>query len=593
MIFGDELIEEVRERNDVVDVISQYVSLKKKGSTYFGLCPFHNEKTGSFSVSRNKQMYYCFGCHKGGNVITFMMEYNRMSFPEAMHALADRVGIELPEEEQSSEQKTRSDQIMTLKEINKQAALYFHRLLKSKRGSNALTYLQNRGLSAETIIRFGLGYSDMYRDDLYRYLKEKGFTDEQLKDSSLVNIDSVKGSYDKFFNRVMFPIMDSNNRVIGFGGRVMGDGEPKYLNSKENILFEKGKNLYGINYARRSRADNIILCEGYMDVISLHQAGFDNAVAPLGTAFTAGQAALLKRCTKEVILSFDSDGAGINAALRALPILREAGLKGRVLNMKPYKDPDELIKACGAEEYQRRIDAAEGGRMFELLVLYQSYNQQDPESRMDCIHAMAKKLCAIEEPMERETYIIAAANRFMMNKEDLTDMVNRYGQTLSRQKVNDQYKPDTTTREEREKKKTDQSLKPQRLLLTWLYEEPQIYRHIKKYVGPGDFMSTIYHAVALMVFDALEKGAEINPARIMNQFMEVEEQNQVADIFNARLDYDPEDKDRGKILAELVKKVRLAALEDELAHTTDIMKWQDLLTEKSRIQNLKNINIDI
>lgn len=457
MRYEEELIDEVREKNDIVDVISSYVSLKKRGSNYVGLCPFHNEKSPSFSVSRDKQMYYCFGCGQGGNVYTFLMEYNRLSFVEALQNLAQRAGVELPEREQTAEERQQADARVTLRDMNKEAAIYFHYLLKSERGTQALSYLKNRGLSDETINHFGLGYADIYRDDLYQYLRSKGFTDYQMKESSLVNIDTVKGNYDKFFNRVIFPIMDMNQRVIGFGGRVMGDGEPKYLNSRETILFDKGRNLYGLNYAKRSRSNAIILCEGYMDVISLHQAGFTNAVAPLGTAFTPNQAMLLKRYTNEVILSFDSDGAGIKAALRALPILRQNGLRGRVLSMKPYKDPDELIKAEGAESYQKRIDEAESGRMFELLVLYGQYNQQDPESRTEFLHEVAKKLAQIEEPLERQTYLTSAANRFMIRKNDLENLVNRYGLGYQYEQVNEQYKtaPETEERRQEKKKNTE------------------------------------------------------------------------------------------------------------------------------------------
>ena len=260
MRYEDDVIEEVREKNDIVDIISQYVSLKKKGSSYFGLCPFHNEKSPSFSVSREKQMYYCFGCGQGGNVYTFLMEYNRLSFVEALKELAARAGVELPEAEQTPEERRQADARVTLKEMNKKAAVYFHYLLKSSRGEHAMAYLKERGISEEMIKHFGLGYADIYRDDLYQYLKKQGYTDYQMKESSLVTIDSVKGSYDKFFNRVMFPIMDVNQRVIGFGGRVLGDGEPKYLTSRETVLFDKVRNLYDLNYAQRTRKTAFSLC---------------------------------------------------------------------------------------------------------------------------------------------------------------------------------------------------------------------------------------------------------------------------------------------------------------------------------------------
>ena len=580
------MIEEVREKNDIVDVISQYVSLKKKGSSYFGLCPFHNEKSPSFSVSREKQMYYCFGCGQGGNVYTFLMEYNRLSFVEALKELAQRAGVELPEGEQTPEERRQADERTTLKEMNKKAAVYFHYLLKSARGERAMAYLRGRGISDEMIRRFGLGYADIYRDDLYQYLKKQGYSDHQMKESSLVTIDSAKGSYDKFFNRVMFPIMDVNQRVIGFGGRVMGDGEPKYVNSRETILFDNGRNLYGLNYAKRTRESAIILCEGYMDVISLHQAGFTNAVAPLGTAFTPNQAMLLKRYTDEVILSFDSDGAGVKAALRALPILRENGLRGRVLSMKPYKDPDELIKNEGAEGYRKRLKESEAGRMFEMLTLYRQYDQKDPESRTECIRAIAKKLAEIEEPVERNTYLDAAANRFMIVRKDLADLVNRYGMGYQIQKANEQYKKEPESQEKKQERREQSHTKPQRILITWLTEHPEIYPYIRSYVSADDFLNPLYHSVAIMLFEQLDQGQAVNPARIVNQFTEVEEQKEVAALFNAHLRYETSPEDRDKALTDVVKKILLSSIEDEMIHTGDIVKWQELLARKNKVQKL-------
>ena len=587
MRYEEDIIEEVREKNDIVDIISQYVSLKKKGASYFGLCPFHNEKSPSFSVSRDKQMYYCFGCGQGGNVYTFLMEYNRLSFVEALQELAARAGVELPEAEQTPEERQQADARVVLKEMNKKAAVYFHWLLNSPRGEKAMAYLKGRGLTDATIKHFGLGYADIYRDDLYQYLKKQGYSDYQLKESSLVTIDSVKGSYDKFFNRVIFPIMDVNQRVIGFGGRVMGDGEPKYLNSKETILFDKGRNLYGLNYAKRSREHAVILCEGYMDVIALHQAGFTNAVAPLGTAFTPNQAMLLKRYTDEVILSFDSDGAGVRAALRALPILRENGLKGRVLSMKPYKDPDELIKAEGAEGYRKRLAESEPGRMFEMLVLYRQYDQKDPESRTEFIRAAAKKLAEIEEPVERSAYLTAAANRFMIVQKDLEALVSQYGLGYQYQKANEQYRKEPESRERKQEKRENNHSRPQRILLTWLTEHPEIYPYIRPYVSADDFLTPLYHSVAIMLFEQLEQGQAVNPARIINQFTGAEDQKEVAALFNTHLQYETSPEDRDKALTDVVRKVLLASVEDAMVHTGDIMKWQELLARKNKIQKLQ------
>ncbi len=361
MRYSEDIIEDVRMRNDIVEVISSYVKLQKKGSSYFGLCPFHNEKSPSFSVSPGKQMYYCFGCGAGGNVITFIMEYENYSFGEALQFLADRVGITLPKQELTQEEKRQEDVKKRLLEANKLAANYFYFQLKHPQGQDGYSYLRKRQLTDETILHFGLGYANKTSDDLYRYLKSRGYEDDFLKESGLVTIEE-RGGHDKFWNRVMFPILDVNNRVIGFGGRVMGDGMPKYLNSPETRLFDKSRNLFGLNYARISRENYILVCEGYMDVIALHQAGFTQAVASLGTAFTPQHAILLKRYTSQVILTYDSDEAGTKAALRAIPILREAGLSIKVLNMKPYKDPDEFIKNLGAEAFRQPIAQAHSER---------------------------------------------------------------------------------------------------------------------------------------------------------------------------------------------------------------------------------------
>ncbi|MDD6212892.1 MAG: DNA primase, partial [Clostridiales bacterium] len=325
MYYPEELVEEIRTKNDIVAVISQYVRLTKRGGNYFGVCPFHNEKTPSFSVAPAKQMYYCFGCGAGGNVITFVMEYEHYTFEEALKYLAERVGVALPEGEATEEQKKRAGVRSSLLDINREAATFYYYQLKTEQGTRAKKYLTGRGLSEETIRKFGLGYSPMYGNTLYQYLRKKGYSDSLLSQSGLVKI-SEKGVNDRFWNRAMFPIMDGNSRVIGFGGRVMGEGEPKYLNSPETILFDKSRNLYGLNLARLSRKPYFLICEGYMDVIAMHQAGFDCAVASLGTAFTSGHVSLIKRYVKEVVLTYDSDNAGIKAALRAIPILKSAGI---------------------------------------------------------------------------------------------------------------------------------------------------------------------------------------------------------------------------------------------------------------------------
>ena len=588
--YSDELIEEVRSRNDIVDVISGYVRLQKKGSTYFGLCPFHNEKTGSFSVSPAKQMYYCFGCGAGGNVFTFLMEYENFTFPEAMQALADRAGIDLPKQELSGEAKRESDKRSRLLEINKEAGKYYYTLLRSERGAQALSYFRKRELSDATMQKFGLGYSDKYSDDLYRYLKSKGYEDEILKDSGLVGFDEKRGGHDKFWNRAMFPIMDIHNKVIGFGGRVMGDGEPKYLNSPETEIFDKSRNLYALNFARQSKRPYMLLCEGYMDVIALHQAGFDNAVASLGTSFTSGHASLLKRYTKEVYLTFDSDGAGIKAALRAIPILKEVGLSAKVINMKPYKDPDEFIKALGAEAYQERIDQAENSFMFEIRILQQDYDMKDPEGKTAFQHETTKKLAQFPEEMERNNYIEAVAEHYQMGYENLRKLVNQYGAQggLAREPV----KLKSATREV--KKKEDGMKQSQKLLLTWLIEDTGLFDIVKQYITPEDFTEEIYKKAAEILYAQFAEGA-LNPGKIVSMFQNEEEQREIAALFNARIHEIDGKQEREKALKETILRVKENSYNYRAAHiaVTDIAGTQKLIDDKRQLEALRKLHISI
>ena len=588
--YSDELIEEVRSRNDIVDVISGYVRLQKKGSTYFGLCPFHNEKTGSFSVSPAKQMYYCFGCGAGGNVFTFLMEYENFTFPEAMQALADRAGIDLPKQELSGEAKRESDKRSRLLEINKEAGKYYYTLLRSERGAQALSYFRKRELSDATMQKFGLGYSDKYSDDLYRYLKSKGYEDEILKDSGLVGFDEKRGGHDKFWNRAMFPIMDIHNKVIGFGGRVMGDGEPKYLNSPETKIFDKSRNLYALNFARQSKRPYMLLCEGYMDVIALHQAGFDNAVASLGTSFTSGHASLLKRYTKEVYLTFDSDGAGIKAALRAIPILKEVGLSAKVINMKPYKDPDEFIKALGAEAYQERIDQAENSFMFEIRILQQDYDMKDPEGKTAFQHETAKKLAQFPEEMERNNYIEAVAEHYQMGYENLRKLVNQYGAQggLAREPV----KLKSATREV--KKKEDGMKQSQKLLLTWLIEDTGLFDIVKQYITPEDFTEEIYKKAAEILYAQFAEGA-LNPGKIVSMFQNEEEQREIAALFNARIHEIDGKQEREKALKETILRVKENSYNYRAVHiaVTDIAGTQKLIDDKRQLEALRKLHISI
>ncbi len=591
MYYSDEIIEEVRSRNDIVDVISGYVSLKKKGSSYFGLCPFHSEKSPSFSVSRQRQMYYCFGCGAGGSVFTFLMEYENFTFQEAIKYLAERAGVELPEDTgYSKEAKEWADAKAKLLEINKIAAQFFYVQLRRPQGKTAMDYLAGRRLSAETMKNFGLGYAGKYGNDLYRYLKEKGYTDEVLKTSGLIGYDEKQGAFDKFWNRVIFPIMDMNSRVIGFGGRVMGEGKPKYLNSPETLIFDKSRNLYGLHIARRTKKSYFLLCEGYMDVISLHQAGFTNAVASLGTAFTSGHANLIKRYVKEVYLTYDSDEAGTKAAIRAFPILREVGITAKVIRMEPYKDPDEFIKNLGAEAFEERIKEAQNGFMFGLKMLEKNYDLHTPEGKTGFMRETARRIgTTFSEEMERNFYIEAVAEEYQVGISELKQLVAKMAIETGGAK------PVERPRNSKDKKNKREEgiLISQKLLLTWLISDENLFKQIEKYITPEDFTGDLYKTVATLLYKQYAEG-QVQPAQIIDHFIDEEEHRQVAALFHTSIQ-DLNTKEEEKALEETILRIKRHSIEEATRklEPTDMAGLQNLMKAKKDLQELKDLQISV
>lgn len=579
-IYSSEVIEEVVSRNDIVDVISGYIKLKKSGSSYVGLCPFHNEKSPSFSVSGTKQMYHCFGCGVGGNVITFVMEYENYTFPEAVKMLADRAGIALPVMEYSGEDRRERDIKTKLLEINKIAATFYYHQLKSPAGQSGLDYLKKRQLSDKTINTFGLGYAPQLTGDLYRMLKEKGYDDELLKESGLFTYE--KGIREKFWNRVIFPIMDINNKVIGFGGRVMGDGKPKYLNSPETKLFDKSKNLYGLNVARSSRKNNLIICEGYMDVISMHQAGFNQAVASLGTALTPGHARLMKRYTDNVLITYDSDEAGVKAALRAIPILKEAGLSTKVINMRPYKDPDEFIKALGTEAFQERIDKAENSFMYEIGIIEKNYNRSDPESETAFEREVANKLVQFSEKLERDNYMKAVCRQFMIPEDGMREMVIRIG---SQSGIIPRQTQPVRRMEPARKKKEDGIRQAEKILLTWMIEDGDIYDKVSEYIQPDDFIDSLFKDVASKVYEQYETGS-VNPAAIIGSYSDGDMHSEIAAMFSAELSESLSKSEREKTLNDTVLRVKKSSLDYKLEHAADAKTMQDIIGRQMKLNNI-------
>ncbi|MBU5482399.1 DNA primase [Blautia sp. MSJ-19] len=587
MRYSDDIIEEVRQKNDIVDVVSQYVKLTRKGSSYFGLCPFHNEKTPSFSVTPGKQMYYCFGCGAGGNVFNFIMEYENYSFGEALKHLADRAGVELPKIEYSKEVREKAEQKAELLEINKHAAQYYYYQLRTEGGQQGHQYLVSRQLSEETMRKFGLGYSDKFGSGLYKYLKSKGYSDERLRESGLFNVDERHGMYDKFWNRVIFPIMDVNNRVIGFGGRVMGDGKPKYLNSPETKIFDKSRNLYGLNIARTTRKKYLILCEGYMDVIAMHQAGFTNAVASLGTALTSGHASLLKRYTQEVLLLYDSDEAGIRAALRGIPILREAGVNSRVVNLKPYKDPDEFIKNMGPEAFEERLNQASDSFMFRVSIAESEFPMEEPQGQNRFFERCAEMLLELRDELERNLYIEAIVKKYRsqygVSAEDLRKRVNTLA--LKGTPAENRIQPKNSGGQPK-KKKESASDQAQKLMLTWLVTYPGIFDKVAQYLTPEDFIVPLYREVAQMLFQQKEEG-QVNPARLLNSFTDSEEQREVASLFNATIHLETQ-QEQDQAFADTLLRIKSESLAERNRNwdPTDMAGLQQIVKAKKELEEL-------
>lgn len=409
MAFPPSFLDELAARNPIEDVVGQYVSLRRSGSNLFGLCPFHGEKTASFSVAPDKGIYYCFGCHKGGGVVNFMMEVEGLSYPDAVRALAKRAGMEVPEDEQYQSRYRQQERLWAL---HKEAARFFHAQLYAPIGADALKYAEGRGMPKSVLTRFGIGYAPDSWDSLVRAMRAKGYTDQELKDSGLVTVSKKNGNlFDRFRDRLMFPIIDVRGNVIGFGGRIMKNDKDsaKYLNSPETIIFNKRKNLFGLNIAKKSKLGYLILVEGYMDAIALHQYGFDCAVASLGTSLTEEHAVLLSRYTEQVVLIYDGDEAGQRATQRAIPMLEKAGIQVKVLKMRDAKDPDEYLKKFGADRFRNLLNESSNRVEYQLNAIRKKYDLREDEQRVQFIAEAAEFVSTLTSAVQREVYGTRAA----------------------------------------------------------------------------------------------------------------------------------------------------------------------------------------
>ena len=431
MAFSPSFIDELIARNPIEDVVGQYVTLKRSGGNMFGLCPFHGEKTASFSVAPDKGIYYCFGCHKGGGAINFMMEMEGLSYPDAVRALAKRAGMQVPEDEQYQSRYRQQERLWALM---KEAGRFFHEQLYAPNGAECLAYVQKRGLSKGIVTRFGIGFAPNSWNALVDAMRKKGYTDQELRDADLVGEKNGR-IYDRFRNRLMFPIIDVRGNVIGFGGRVLDDSTPKYLNTSETMIFNKRKNLFGLNYAKKSKLGYMILVEGNIDVVSLHQYGFDCAVASLGTSLTEEHAALLSRYTEQVVLTYDSDEAGQRAAQRAIPMLEKAGIRVKVLQMKNAKDPDEFLKKFGPDRFKLLLEESSNRVEYQINAIRQKFDLAEDAQRIAFIHETAELISTLGSAVQREVYGARVAEAGKISLDAMKLEINKaYKRRVAREK---------------------------------------------------------------------------------------------------------------------------------------------------------------
>lgn len=511
--YSDEIIEEVRINNDIVDIISEYVKLEKKGKDYFGLCPFHREKTPSFSVVPGKQIFYCFGCGKGGNVFHFIMNAENLEYIEAVRYLADRAKIQLPEGGAEDEEKARLRQ--SLLKINTEAARFFYNTLESGKYSKANEYLKNRGITQNTIKKFGLGYHPEGMDVLYRYLKSKGFEDETILTSGLVLSGKKGGYYDRFRGRIIFPIFDIRGNVIAFGGRVTDSSMPKYMNSPETPIYSKGKNLFALNFAKNSGEKQLIIVEGYMDVISLHQSGILNAVASLGTALTESQGRMLKKYSEEVIISYDADTAGQSATMRGLEILNDIGCNVRVLRVPDGKDPDEYIKKKGPDSFRKLVDNASSLFEYKIASYRKEMDISSPQGKINFLNKIAEVLAKSSNRFEIETYARKVANDYEISEEaiisEVYKKVNRKDSIKRTGNIAEIKKQDAV-----EDVNASANIHDERMLLSIICIDNNTYRLVKDKVKAEDFASEESINIYNLIAEKMEKSKGIVPGELLS-----------------------------------------------------------------------------
>ncbi len=574
MSFSNNITDEILEKNDIVSVIGEIVELKKVHNEYLGLCPFHNEKTPSFYVNAEKQLYHCFGCSAGGNVLTFVMNYDNLSFKDALEQLANRVGMELPKYKMTKEQERKEQRLNKLFDVNKEAAKYYYYALKNDKNPKARKYLEQRGLSEETIRSFGLGYSRFFRDDLVKYLNNKGYSDDLILEAGLCKKDN-NGCYDAFFDRVMFPIFNVKGKVIAFGARAFGDTMPKYLNSKETELFNKSRTLYGLNIARKSKQKYVYLVEGYMDVIALHQAGFNNAVATLGTALTPKQANLIKRYFEKVIICYDSDGAGVKAARRAIPIIKSTGLDVRVLTIKGSKDPDEYIKTFGKEAFEKLTNDSENAFLFEIRSIQKGYDMTDPDAETKFYERVASELLKLSSKVEITNYTKKISDIYGVDFDSLNELVSKQGKDVGIVKSNVR-----TTMKSRGNMAFTPS-KAERILLNLMIEHAHVYSVLIDHIDEKDFNDEINKRIFHLIVEYKDREETIKVSKFVAFFDDIKEQEKVANIFSADIEYE-DAPDLERLINEcftVLRKEYIKRLTSEAVTEQQLINLVDLRTK--------------
>lgn len=584
--YSEEIINEVRQSNDIVDIISQYMHLKRSGRNFFGLCPFHNEKSPSFSVSPDKQIFHCFGCGVGGNVFTFVSRIEGMNFIETVQMLAERANIQLPTLQNSGD-SIKEELKSKVYKVNEFTAEFYHQNLYKPQAKIAQEYVKKRQLSNETLKAFKIGFSGKF-DELYKELKKQGFGDSEILESGLVNKND-RGQYiDRYRNRLMFPICDARGRVIAFGGRVLDDSKPKYINSPENVVYSKGRHLFGLNVAKKGDTKRLLIVEGYMDVISLHQRGITNVVAPLGTALTEQQGWLLRKSSEQIILSFDSDEAGLQAKLRALDILQNMGCDLRILQMEGAKDPDEYIIKYGNARFKNLVDKALSVIEFKVKILQKDLNLENINDKIKFLNEIAKLISKVDNTIEREVYIEKIAKEYNISKEAIYAEVNKitYKNTTS-DKILDKAKP-IITHKKLETKEVPQSIKVREntVISILLTGDLSIFEIIKQNIKPEDFQDEINAKIAKKLYEEFQKGNS-NINGIIDD-LEQEEQNHITMIMAEDYEIDNLEKAIDDII-QTYEKEKLNNRKFEILELLE--KNSDNIQKKELEKELSNIII--